>query len=43
MYVNFDMHWRHHERLYERIEYDVDVKVDNIVEKHGHEHVQKLL
>jgi hypothetical protein len=46
MHVNVDMHWRCHGRLHERIGHVVDVKVDDILDKHGHihkKHVQKLL
>ena len=40
------MHWRCHGRLHERMGHAVDVKVDDILDEHGHihkEHVQKLL
>ena len=36
MHVNVDMHWRCHGRLHKRIGHDVDVKVDDILEEHGH-------
>ena len=46
MYVNVDMHWRYHGCLHERMGYDADVKVDDILDEHGHthkKHVQNLL
>jgi hypothetical protein len=46
MHINVDMHWCFHGHLHERMGYDVDIKVDDILDEHGHthkEHVQKLL
>ena len=46
MYVNVDIHWRCYRRLYERMEHVVDIKINDILDEHGHihkEHVQKLL
>ena len=36
MHVNVDMHWRRHGRLYKYMGHDVDVKVDDILDEHGH-------
>ena len=43
MHINVDMHWRGHRRLHKHIEHVVDIKVDDILDKHEYIHEETCI